>query len=279
MFRISNTLVGVLNILTMFLGLAALGGSAYIHIHGGANGNDCQKVLQYPLLFGGLFVFVISMLAIVGSLCRVNAALYIYLLVAFFFIVGLMLFTVFALFVTNKKVGEQVSGKGFKEHRIGDFSHWLQHYVINDQRWSEIKSCLMDARLCQNLAVHGGRNNNDSLIFKPLSTTQSGCCTPPERCGFTMKNTTFWEVPKTGPTVTDPDCTTWNNSKDKLCYDCNSCKAGVLADIRNQWRHLTIFNVCVLILVTIVYVLGCYAIRNNKLDSKYDEYHRYRTYP
>ncbi|KAK7327652.1 hypothetical protein VNO77_21737 [Canavalia gladiata] len=265
MFRISNTFVGILNILTMFLSLAAMGAAAYIHFHG-ANHSDCQKVLEYPLLFGGVFIFVVSTLGIVGALCRVNASLYLYLFVTFVVIVAFLLFTIFALFVTNKNMGEHVPWVGYS---VGDFSRWLQHYVINDQNWDDIKSCLFEARVCHNLAI-----DDDSLVFKQLSTTQFGCCKPPVQCGFTMKNATFWEVPKTGPAANDSDCITWNNRQDILCYDCNACKGGVLANIRNQWKHLTIFNVCVLILITSIYLFGCCAIRNNR-----SKYHRRRRYP
>lgn len=97
-------------------------------------------------------------------------------------------------------------------------------------------------------------------------STQIGCCKPPLRCGFTKKNATFWEAPKAGPLANDTDCRTWSNRQDKLCFNCDSCKGGVLANIRSQWRHLTIFNTCVLVLVTTIYVLGYYAIRNNRLE-------------
>lgn len=167
-FRISNTVVGALNILSLLLGLAAIASSAYIHIRGGS---DCQKVLQYPLLIGGIFVVIVSGLGIAGSLFGINTALYSYLLVTFLVVVGLAFFTVFAVFVTNRGVGKQISGKGYGEYKVADFSHWLQRYVVNEDNWDEFKSCLMDAHVCQNLAFNGGRNN-DSLIFKHLSTTQ-----------------------------------------------------------------------------------------------------------
>lgn len=246
MFRISNTLVGIIHTLPLLLGLAAMCASAYIHVHG-----DCQKVLQYPLLFGGLFIFIVSALGHVGTLCRVNAALYLYFIVTFFVIVAFSSFTVLALFVTKNNVRDHTVGYG-----VGDFSPWLRHYVTDDRNWDEARSCLVKERLCHNLV-------GDAL--KQFSTTQLGCCRPPVRCGFTMKNATFWEAPKASPKVNNSDCRTWNNRQDKLCYNCDSCKGAVLANIRSQWKHLTIFNVCVLVLVTNIYLLACYAIRNNRL--------------
>ncbi|XP_057444453.1 tetraspanin-11-like [Lotus japonicus] len=274
MFRISNTMIGVLNIVTLFVSLTAMGCSAYIHLHR-TDGTDCQKVLQYPLLFGGLFIFVVSVLGIVGSLCRVNVALYAYLIVTFFVVVLFVFFSVFAFVVTDSS-----KSKVSSEHTVAEFSTLLQHYVINEGNWNDVKSCLVDARVCQNLAadVHGGgRNNVSAVLNHHLSATQFGCCRPPVKCGFKKKNATFWEVPKTGGVVVkDSDCRAWNNRQDKLCYDCNSCKGGVLANIRNQWKHLTMFNICVLLLLTVIYILGCYAIRNNRSNSKY---HRHRAYP
>lgn len=163
-----NAVVGVLNILSLLLGLAAIGASAYIHICGGS---DCQKVLQYPLLIGGVLMVLVSTLGIAGWLYGVDKAIYGYLLVTFLLALGLALFIVFALFVTNMKVGKKISGRGYGEYRVDDFSHWLQRYVVKDKNWNKVKSCLMDARVCDNLALNGGRNN-DSLIFKHLSTTQ-----------------------------------------------------------------------------------------------------------
>ncbi|KAH1246623.1 Tetraspanin-11 [Glycine max] len=178
-----------------------MGASTYIRIHG-----DCQKVLQYPLLFGGLFIFVVSTLGLVGALCGINAAIYLYLLVTFFVVLAFSAFTIVALFVT--------------------------------------------------------RNNTLSSVVYGF-----GCCKPPLQCGFTKKNATFWEVPaKASTAANNTNCRTWSNRQDKLCFNCDSCKGGVLANIRSQWRHLTIFNACVLVLVTTIYVLGYYAIRNNRLE-------------
>lgn len=99
--------------------------------------------------------------------------------------------------------------------------------------------------------------------------TQSGCCKPPSYCGFEYRNATYWVAPKTGPAVPDTDCTTWSNEQTMLCFNCKSCKAGVLSNIRKEWRRLAIFNSCVLIILTLIYCIGCCATRNNRSSPKY----------
>ncbi|KAK9926207.1 hypothetical protein M0R45_023449 [Rubus argutus] len=112
---------------------------------------------------------------------------------------------------------------------------------------------------------------------KNLSPIQSGCCKPPSYCGFDFKNATYWAVPKSGPKESDSDCTSWSNKQNELCYDCKSCKGGVLANIRKEWRNLAILNCCIIILVTLVYCLGCCATKNNRFSTH--NYNKYRGGP
>ncbi|XP_068482678.1 tetraspanin-11-like [Phaseolus vulgaris] len=265
MFRINNTFVGILHTLPFLLGLAAMGVSAYIRVHG-----DCHKVLLYPLLFSGLFVSVVSALGLVGALCRVNVALYLYLLAAFFVIIAFACFTLVALFVVTR--GHHSSRVGFT---VRDFSPWLRNYVTDDHSWDDAKRCFVKTRVCHGLAVGG---NNVSLVFKHLTTTQFGCCKPPVQCGF-KPNGSSWEAPpEAGAAVNGSDCRAWSNKEEKMCFDCDSCKGGVLASVRKQWRLLSIFNGLVFVLLSSIYVLGCYAIRNNRLDySNYTAERKMRT--
>ncbi|KAG6479735.1 hypothetical protein ZIOFF_063207 [Zingiber officinale] len=92
----------------------------------------------------------------------------------------------------------------------------------------------------------------------------SGCCKPPTSCGFTYVNETNW-VGQPTSSANDFDCNRWNNPNQQwLCYQCDSCKAGVLASIRHSWRKASVINIVVLVILVIVYVIACAAFRNAK---------------
>ncbi|KAK1272925.1 Tetraspanin-7 [Acorus gramineus] len=57
----------------------------------------------------------------------------------------------------------------------------------------------------------------------------------------------------------------------KLCYGCESCKAGVLQGLKQNWKKLAILNITVTIVLVIVYSIGCCALRNNRAG-----YYKYR---
>ena len=62
----------------------------------------------------------------------------------------------------------------------------------------------------------------------------------------------------------DPDCYRWNNAPNLLCYECDSCKAGVLESVRNDWHKLSVLNIVMLVLLIGVYSIGCCAFQNTK---------------
>lgn len=110
---------------------------------------------------------------------------------------------------------------------------------------------------------------------------QSGCCKPPTECDFVYQNETYWS-PGTGLASNNPDCITWNNDQSQLCYECNSCKAGVLASLKKSWRKVSVINIVVLIILVIFYVIGCAAFRNNRRidnDEPYGEARMTKTQP
>lgn len=184
MARLSNALFIVLNFLSFVLGFTAVSCSAYIQLHGGSS--VCQKALEMPLLVIGLFLMIVSTIGLVGSCCRANLLLWLYLFVMFFLIVGLLLFTVFVLVVTNNMIGKRAS-----PDRLHDYSTWLQNRFADGKNWEEIKGCLIDTQVCKNLGhveikhwsllqVHFYsliiENYTFSLYVNYLSKTWSNCC-------------------------------------------------------------------------------------------------------
>ncbi|KAL6994968.1 hypothetical protein U1Q18_005103 [Sarracenia purpurea var. burkii] len=276
MVRLSNGFVAFLNIASLLVSLAAIGGSVWFSTNRNHGASDCEKVLQRPLLIVGLSLLVVSLLGLIGSCCRIQLALWIYLIVMFFLIVAMACFTVFAVAITNKGVGKAVSGRGYKEYRLGDYSNWLQKYVVNEKNWGKIRSCLVDSNVCSGI---GGNRPESAADFnkRNLSPIQSGCCKPPTSCGFEFKNATFWAVPRTGSAAAaDTDCTAWSNRQEVLCYGCKSCRAGVLANIKKEWRLLAIVNVGLLMFLILIYSAACCARRNNRSSG----YNRYKSgYP
>lgn len=165
---ICHAVVGGLTVLTLFVGLAAIGGSIYIGARGG-DATDCERFILKPLIIGGICVVLVSTLGIVGSLGRINVAMYIFLGVTILVILGLVVWTtVYVSLMTNTKVGQKI----WKGYKVKGFKQWFQFYVIEDyERWNAVKSCLVAVSVCWNLPVDVGSNNN-SLIFGRLSATQ-----------------------------------------------------------------------------------------------------------
>lgn len=99
---------------------------------------------------------------------------------------------------------------------------------------------------------------------------QSGCCKPPTLCGYTFVNPTYWISPINN--AADMDCLNWNNDQNQLCYSCDSCKAGLLANLKKEWRRADIILVITLVGLICVYVMGCCAFRNAKTEDLFRRY-------
>ncbi|RRT47527.1 hypothetical protein BHE74_00056672 [Ensete ventricosum] len=169
MARFSNSLIGVLNVITLVLSIPIIGGGIWLSQR--AN-TDCEKFLERPLVALGVFLFLVSLAGFVGACCRNSCLLWLYLVVMFLLILLLVCFTVFAFVVTNKGAGEVVSGRGFKEYRLGDYSDWLQRRVEKASNWRRIRSCLQQGKVCESL-----QNKNqtwDQFVKDNLSPIQVG---------------------------------------------------------------------------------------------------------
>ncbi|KAJ0091529.1 hypothetical protein Patl1_14432 [Pistacia atlantica] len=267
MFRLSNNLIGILNILTFLLSIPILWAGIWLSKHGAS---ECEKFLDKPVIILGVFLMVVSLAGLIGSCCKVSWLLWVYLLVMFLLIVVLFCFTIFAFVVTNKGAGRVLSDKGYKEYRLGDYSNWLQKRVNSTSNWNKIRSCLADSKVCSSFSSKYLNDTAEKFYSEHLSSVQSGCCKPSNDCGFTYVGPTNWTG--SGTTSTNPDCTTWSNDPNVLCYDCQSCKAGLLDQVKTDWKKVAIINIVFLIVLVIVYSIGCCAFRNSRRDNAYGKY-------
>ncbi|GAB4838177.1 Tetraspanin-8 [Ancistrocladus abbreviatus] len=261
--RPSNNLVGLLNFLTFLLSVPILGAGIWLSRKAST---DCEKFLEKPIIALGVFLMLVSLAGLIGACCGVNWLLWLYLVVMFLLILLLFCFTIFAFVVTNKGAGEVLSGKGYKEYKLGDYSNWLQKRVNNTKNWNRIKSCLIDGKVCESLKEENGTTASD-FYAKNLSPIQSGCCKPSDNCNFQYFSPTVWNKVNTTTASTNSDCDAWSNDSNMLCFNCQSCKAGVLQNIKSDWKKVAVVNIIFLVFLIIVYSVGCCAFRNNRMNN------------
>lgn len=210
----------------------------------------CEGFLQTPLLVIGFVVLIVSLAGFIGACFNVPWALWFYLVVMLLLIGSLLSLTIFGFVVTSQGGGVDVPGRIYKEYRLQDYSTWLTKRVKDPQYWRTIRSCILGSKTCSKLATWTPLD----YLEKNLSPIQSGCCKPPTACNYAVATTT----------EQDPDCYKWNNAMPFLCYECASCKAGVLEDVRGDWHKLSVLNVVILIFLISIYSIGCCAFRNSK---------------
>uniref|UniRef100_A0A7N0VIC8 Tetraspanin-8 n=1 Tax=Kalanchoe fedtschenkoi TaxID=63787 RepID=A0A7N0VIC8_KALFE len=268
MGRVSNNLIGILNFLTLLLSIPILGAGIWL-AHKGST--DCEKFLEKPVIAIGVFLLVVSLAGLIGACFRVSWLLWVYLLVMFLLIVLLFCFTIFAFVVTNPGAGKTLSNRGYKEYRLGDYSNWLQKRFGDEKNWNKIKSCLIDGEVCRSMAATNTTPTITEFYAEHLSAVQSGCCKPADECNFVYVSPTVWNRPA-NTTSTNTDCALWDNDPLTLCFNCGSCKAGVIDNLKRDWKRAAIVNIIILVVLVIVYSIGCCAFRNNRADKAYPRY-------
>ncbi|KAF9588610.1 hypothetical protein IFM89_013697 [Coptis chinensis] len=269
--RTSNHLIGIINFVTFLLSIPILGGGIWLSSR--ANSTDCMKFLQWPLIIIGVAIMVISLAGFAGACYRNTCLLWFYLFAMFFIIATLIGFVIFAYVTTSKGSGRPVLNRAYRDYYLVDYSGWLEERVAQGGYWGKIAVCVRDSKVCKKIGRTSGGvpESADRFYQRRLNSIESGCCKPPTECGFVYVNETLWD---SGGGSTSTDCQRWNNDQETLCYNCDSCKAGVLASLKKSWRKVSVINIVALIILVIVYVIGCAAFRNNKRmdnDEPYGE--------
>ena len=149
MRRLSNTVIGFLNLFTLLASIPIIGGGLWM----ARNSTSCESFLQTPLLVVGFVVLVISLAGFIGACFHVAWALWVYLVVMLFLIGTLMALTVFGFVVTSQGGGVEVPGRVYKEYRLQDYSPWLRNRIKDPNYWMTIRSCILGSKTCAKIAL------------------------------------------------------------------------------------------------------------------------------
>ncbi|KAJ3682809.1 hypothetical protein LUZ60_013036 [Juncus effusus] len=267
--------VGTVAFITFLLGIPVLAGGIWLS----SSSTDCVRFLQLPLIILGVTLFSISLLGLSASCYARIKLIRFYLFLLFLYLFALLFFVVFAFVVTDGPKGQVVLNRAYLEYELSEYNGWLKDKVTDGDYWEKVSECVERSGACGTGFGRYVRDPSSGLLVpesadvfyqRNLSPIESGCCKPPTSCGYAYINETVWN-PAPGIPTTDPDCTRWSNDQQVLCYNCDSCKAGVIGMTRRHWRKVSVINIVVLVLLVILYFIGYIAYKYAK-NAEYDEY-------
>ncbi|KAH7852855.1 hypothetical protein Vadar_030130 [Vaccinium darrowii] len=226
MVRFSRIVVTIINILALLWSIFIIFVSLAVINDGPI---ECNTFYPIQNLLYGVFLFSLSLVALIGAIRANRRLLMVYAGVLFVWFVWLIGSSAF-LFVVSK-VCDAKAVKDHKEYKLNEYPGWLRTYAVDGEKWVPIKRCMYS------------------------------CCQPPLQCGFVSKNDTSWEIPRSGILSGDTDCQSWKNDLDQACYDCNSCKAGYIRTLKDSWFNNALSNAFSSVFIFIGFWIAFWAFR------------------
>ncbi|KAJ4708624.1 tetraspanin-2-like [Melia azedarach] len=280
---VANNITAVLNFIALLCSIPIIASGIWL---ASKPDNECIHLFRWPVVILGVLVLLVSLCGFLGAYWYKETLLAFYLCCMAILIALLLILLIFAFVVTRPDGSYDVPGRGYKEYRLEKYSTWLRDHIVDSKNWNKIRACLAETDTCPKLAQEYVTAEQffsahisplqDHMLYVPFPWTniygayKSGCCKPPTACGFNYVNPTLWLNP-VNPTV-DPDCFLWNNDQNQLCYNCNSCKAGLLGNLRREWRKANIILIVAVVVLIWVYLIACSAFRNAQTEDLFRRY-------
>ncbi|GMI69695.1 tetraspanin8 [Hibiscus trionum] len=268
-FHWSNNVLGVINILMFLFSIPIIVVGVLITKSGIT---ACGLSSDKSLVGIGVSIMIFSLVGFFASCCRgrwVRWVLCSYLVVVIILILTGFGFTVFTFAVSNKGSGQTIPGKEYKEYKLEKYSSFIQLLINEPRSWKSIRTCIVDSKICNAYETRYRHDTVQMLYQERLNSLQSGCCKPPDECGFTYRGPTNWTEENGVYYNHNPDCKAWENIPQVLCFNCQSCKAGAADNIKRSLKKEATVNVVFLLLLIIVYCIGVCACRNRAKDNAY----------
>ncbi|KAD5961953.1 hypothetical protein E3N88_13426 [Mikania micrantha] len=166
MSRVSNTLIGFLNLLTLLASIPIIGGGLWMS----KSTTTCESFLQRPLMVVGFVILLVSLAGFIGACFHVVWALWVYLVVMLLLIVALLAVTIFGFVVVGPGGGVEVPGRAYKEYHLQNYSPWLKKRIENPNYWMSVRSCILGSNTCSNIVMW----TPDDYLTRNLSPIQAG---------------------------------------------------------------------------------------------------------
>lgn len=262
---VSNNITAVLNIIAILASIPIIASGIWL---ASKPDNECIANFRWPIVIIGILVFLVALTGFIGAYYNKQGLLALYLFTMALLIALLLIILVFAFVVTRPDGSYVVPDRGYKEYRLDEFSSWLRHRVTGSGSWRKIMPCLAASDVCIKLTQN--YITADQFFNSHISPLQSGCCKPPTVCGYNYVSPIMWTNP-VNP-MADSDCNLWNNDQNQLCYNCNACKAGLLGNLRKEWRKANIILIVAVVVLIWVYVIACSAFKNAQTEDLFTRY-------
>ncbi|GMI88637.1 tetraspanin15 [Hibiscus trionum] len=195
---------------------------------------DCEWLFKLPRLQIGISIGLIFVFLICNGALFLRSRLPMVGIIAVMVPLTLMFTVGLALLGANS----------LESRKIPATPLWFRMKADDDGLWNNIKGCIYDVHVCQDLAASSKPVKSYDFDKKKLSSVESGCCIPPEECHMQYVNATFWQKDENATESSgNADCDAWSNDRGVLCYNCQSCKEGYVKALRSKWSKLGVFLV------------------------------------
>ncbi|XP_038710270.1 tetraspanin-15-like [Tripterygium wilfordii] len=242
-----KTISGLISIFSFVLSLPILASVVWLWY---MKDYDCENLLRLPRLQVGICIGMIALFVIS------NVAVFLRSRVP---IVGFLLVLVPLIVMLTMGLA-LVGAYNMESRKIFASPRWFKSKVHDDRNWQNIKSCIYDSNVCNDLVSRSLTLKSYDFSTKKLSSLESGCCRPPVLCAMEYVNATYWrkqDQDSSNKTYTlfNGDCDSWENDSNLLCYDCQSCRNGFLRTMESKWWKLGVFLIVMSILLTASHLL------------------------
>ncbi|GFP91420.1 brct domain-containing protein at4g02110 [Phtheirospermum japonicum] len=159
------------------------------------------------LLWTGLLITIIGIIGFIGMCFKVKPLQTIYSWALMISTIATIIFSVFIFVGMPSQSASQVYQKtSSTEFWLKEYKPTMESALVHGDAWVALETC-----------------------FKEINICKIGCCRPPNQCGMMQVSSGLLVAPQTGLVSNDDECKLWARVGQN-CFDCDSCKAGYLAN-------------------------------------------------